>query len=117
MNNKEIGKLGEDLAAEYLQKEGYIILERNVHFSRACEIDIIAKHKNTLVFVEVKTRTTTSFGYPTEAITKTKYQNLKTGLFTYLKENNIQKLAFRIDVISIILKPKLSIEHLKNISL
>ena len=114
MNNITTGKKGEQLAKTYLVKQGYKILETNKHFSRQCEIDIIALDKSTLVFVEVKTRTTNICGTPFEAITKTKYQNIKNGLFLYLQENPKYK-HFRIDVISIILKPELKIEHLKNV--
>ena len=113
--NKTTGKLGEDIAAKYLQEQGYTILERSKHFSKNCEIDIIAKHKNTIVFVEVKTRTTTNFGQPLEAITPTKYQNIKTGVFTYLQENNLKTKNFRIDAVAIVLKPELDIKHIKNI--
>ena len=74
MNNREFGNKGEDLACEYLIKNGYKILERNKHFSKLCEIDIIAKLKDKVVFVEVKTRKSNAFGSPMEAITKTKYQ-------------------------------------------
>ncbi len=113
MNNRDFGNMGEDLACEYLLKNGYQILERNKHFSKLCEIDIIAKFKNTVVFVEVKTRKTNSFGTPLEAITKTKYHNIKTGVLSYLQENKIKK--YQIDAIGITLKPELKIEHLKNI--
>ena len=113
MNNRDFGNMGENLACEYLLKNGYQILERNKHFSKLCEIDIIAKFKNTVVFVEVKTRKTNSFGTPLEAITKTKYHNIKTGVLSYLQENKIKK--YQIDAIGITLKPELKIEHLKNI--
>ena len=113
--NKIIGQKGEDIAAEYLQKEGYTIIERNKHFSKNCEVDIIAKHKKTIIFVEVKTRSTSFLGNPLEAITPTKYQNIKTGALSYLKESAVKYTNFRIDAISIILKPTLSIEHIKNI--
>ena len=113
MNNRQLGNTGEDIACEYLFKNGYEIIERNKHFSKLCEIDIIAKIKNKYVFVEVKTRRTTNFGSPAEAITKTKYNNIKTGLLSYISKNNIKE--YRIDVISITLEPKLKIEHLKNI--
>lgn len=113
MNNRDFGNMGEDLACEYLLKNGYQILERNKHFSKLCEIDIIAKFKNTVIFVEVKTRKTNSFGTPLEAITKTKYHNIKTGVLSYLQENKIKK--YQIDAIGITLKPELKIEHLKNI--
>jgi putative endonuclease len=112
-NTKIVGNAGEDLAARYLEKNGYQILERNVHFSRYCEIDIIAKIKDTIVFVEVKTRKTNQFGQPFEAITKTKYDNIKKGVYLYLQEHKIKK--YRIDVIGITLKPELKIEHLKNV--
>ena len=59
------------LHAGILEKQGYKILERNKQYSRFCELDIIALHKNTTVFVEVKTRKTDDFGTPLEAITKT----------------------------------------------
>ena len=114
MNNIDIGKKGEKLACEYLIKKGYKILETNKHFSKFCEIDIIAEDKNTLVFCEVKTRKTDICGSPFEAITKSKYQNIKKGVFFYLQENPKYK-KFRIDAVSIILEPKLEIKHLKNI--
>ena len=114
MSNILIGKKGEELASEYLKKKGYKILETNKRFSRFCEIDIIALDKNTLVFCEVKTRKTNICGSPLEAITKSKYQNIKKGIFFYMQENpNCKK--YRIDAISIVLKPKLEIIHLRNI--
>lgn len=115
MTNRTKGNAGEDLACRYLQRNGYEILERNKHYSRYCEIDIIAKHKNTTVFVEVKTRRTNDYGTPMEAITRTKFENIKKGVQYYLAENKIRD--YRIDVIGITLKPELKIEHLKNVSL
>ncbi len=116
MSNISTGKKGENIAKEYLLKNGYRIIDTNVRFSRFCEIDIIASDKNALVFVEVKTRTTEICGHPFEAITKNKYQHIKQGLFMYLQEHPEFK-KFRIDVISVLLKPEIKIEHLKNISL
>ena len=115
MNNRELGNVGEDIACKYLVKSGYEIVERNKHFLKFCEIDIIAKLKEKYVFVEVKTRRTNTFGAPFEAITKAKYNNIKTGVMLYLSDNKIKK--YQIDVIGIILEPELKIEHLKNISL
>ena len=114
MSNASIGKNGEEIAQKYLEKKGYKILETNRHFSRFCEVDIIALDKDTLVFVEVKTRKTDICGHPFEAITKTKYRHIKQGLFMYLSENPKYK-KFRIDAVSILLKPEIKIEHLKNI--
>lgn len=114
MTNISIGKNGEEIAVKYLEKKGYKILERNRRFSKVCEIDIIALDKDTLVFVEVKTRKTTVYGHPMEAITRNKYNHIKQGLFLYLQENQKYK-KFRIDAVSVLLKPELKIEHLKNI--
>ena len=114
--NIQKGRKGENTAREYLEKQGYKILETNRRFSRFCEIDIIALDGDTLVFVEVKTRSTNKCGAPEEAITRSKYNNIKTGLFTYLQENPNYK-KYRIDIISIILKPKITVKHLKNIYL
>ena len=113
MNNREFGTKGEDLACDYLVKNGYEILERNKHFSRFCEIDIIAKYKKKIVFVEVKTRKNDSFGSPMEAITREKYNNIRTGVLSYIQQNNIKN--YQIDAIAITLYPELKISHLKNI--
>ena len=113
MNNREFGNKGEDLACEYLLKNGYEIVERNKHFSKLCEIDIIAKIKKKYVFVEVKTRRTNAYGSPIEAVTSGKYSNIKTGVLSYLQENKIND--YRIDVIGITLEPELKIEHIKNV--
>ena len=114
MNNRQFGNFGEEIACKYLLDNGYKIIARNVHYSRFCELDIIAEYKKTLVFVEVKTRKNEDFGTCMDAITKTKYQNIKKGIFFYLQENPSYK-KFRIDAISIILNPKTEINHLKNI--
>ncbi len=113
MNNREFGAKGEDLACEYLIKNGYKIIARNVHFSKLCEIDIIAQYKSKTVFIEVKTRKTDSFGTPLEAITNTKYSNIKTGVLSYINENKIKQ--YQIDAIGITLEPQINIKHLKNI--
>ena len=114
MSNISTGKQGESLAKDFLIKKGYKIIELNKRFSRFCEIDIVALDKDTLVFCEVKTRKTNICGSPFEAITKSKYHNIKKGVFLYLQENPNYK-KFRIDAISILLEPKLAIEHIKNI--
>lgn len=119
LKNKETGAKGELLAQEYLTRQGYEILEINKQFQdgakKTCEIDIIAKHKDTLVFVEVKTRSSDFCGSPLEAITKSKLENIKTGLYAYLGESKVKYKKLRIDAISIILKPEIKIQHLKNL--
>lgn len=113
MNNRQFGNFGEEIAVKYLQDNGYKILARNVHYSRFCELDIVAQYKKTTVFVEVKTRKNNDFGTPMEAITKTKYDNIKKGALNYLAEHPSKD--YRIDVIGITLKPDLKIEHIQGI--
>ena len=115
MNNKVVGNAGEGLACRFLEKNGYKILARNVRYSRFCEIDIIAQIKDSTVFVEVKTRKTDVCGTPFEAITKSKYENIKKGISYYLQEHKVKK--YRIDIVGITLKPELKIEHIRNFSL
>ena len=114
MSNITLGQNGEDIAAKYLEKQGLKILERNTRFSKLCEIDIIALDKNTVVFCEVKTRKTNICGSPLEAITKTKYEHIKKGLYLYRAEHPEYKKS-RIDAVAITLKPEIKIEYLKNI--
>lgn len=113
MNNRQFGDMGEEIACKYLIDNGYKILDRNVHYSRFCELDIVAQYKKTLVFVEVKTRKSDTFGTPMDAITKTKYENIKKGALNYLVEHPCNN--YRIDVIGITLNPELKIEHLQNV--
>ena len=113
MNNRLFGDMGEEIACKFLESNGYEILAKNVHYSRFCELDIVAKFKKTTVFVEVKTRKTNAFGTPFEAITKTKYENIKKGALNYLSEHPSKE--YRIDVIGITLEPELKIEHLQNV--
>ena len=114
LSNITVGKKGEELAKQFLENKGYEIIVTNKRFSRYCEIDIIAKDRNTYVFCEVKTRQTNSCGTPLEAITKSKYQNIKKGIYFYSQENPECK-KYRIDAVSVLLEPKLEVKHLKNI--
>lgn len=98
-NNKELGDKGEAIAANYLQKEGYRIEARNYRYSRN-EIDIIARNENLLVFVEVKTRTSTYFGYPEESVTARKAALIMEAAENYIFENNWQG-NIRFDIIAI----------------
>jgi len=113
---RRIGNFGEDIACDYLQKNGYEIIARNKRYSKISEIDIVAKIKNTIVFVEVKTRRNNDFGTPFEAITKTKYNHMKQGALTFLSESENKYENFRLDVIGITLQPKVEINHMKNIT-
>lgn len=119
MSTKQTGDLGENLACEYLKKQGYQILERN-YLIRGGEIDIVAQDGEYLVFIEVKTRYTHEFGPPLESITPWKIKSLlKTALFYVVKIKWGNK-PYRLDVVSVDFledrdDPK--IELVKNITL
>ncbi len=98
--HNDFGTMGENLAASYLAKKGYEILERNWRFG-SDEIDIIAKDKDTIVIVEVKTRRTTFFGEPEEFVTKTKQKFLIRATNNYAEKYNIDN-EFRFDIVSVL---------------
>lgn len=93
-----LGAWGEHLAAAYLQKKGYLILDHH-YTNRFGEIDLIAKDGGQVVFVEVKTRVGTDWGLPEEAVTRSKASHLRKPILSYLSEKNISD--FRFDVIAI----------------
>jgi len=99
--NIYIGKTGEELAASLLVKNGYKILSRNYKIKLG-EIDIVAKDKDTLVFVEVKTRLSDSFGLPCEAVSKFKQRQISRVAVAYLQKNNLLDEYARFDVVSVL---------------
>ncbi len=96
------GKKGEEIAAEFLQKDQYEILYTNWRYKRV-EIDIIAKKDNEIIFIEVKTRKDDLYGYPEEAVHKAKQENLQKAAEAFIEEYDINS-SIRFDIISIILK-------------
>ncbi len=109
----QLGKQGEEKAVEFLVDLGYEIIECNWR-DQKYEIDIIAKDKNELVFVEVKTRSTAFFGNPEESIDDKKQQHLIDGADYYIQQNEID-LECRFDVIAIVQNDKdINIKHIKN---
>lgn len=101
-NTREIGALGEDLAIAYLKKQKYKIIEQNYHASRLAEIDIIARDGKYLAFVEVKMRSTLSFGRGLEAVTKQKQKSIRYAATHYLTANKLD-VPCRFDVLEIFL--------------
>lgn len=98
--NQALGRWGETVAAEYLVGKGYHIEARNIRTTYG-EIDLLATKEGELVFVEVKTRTTLSYGYPEEAITEKKLVHMIESAENYLQEQTDFKGNWRIDVIAI----------------
>jgi len=115
---KHSGAVGEEIAKNYLQKNGFKILETNFHYSRIAEIDIIALKDNILHFVEVKTRSSNKFGTPLEAITHKKFSLIFQGAKFYMQTTKEKFKKFQIDAIAIILSENMphSVEFLENIS-
>ncbi len=101
-NRQNLGKTGETIASNFLEKNGYTIVTKNYR-RKFGEIDIIARDRDYLVFIEVKTRTGTSHGHPLEAITLRKQRQISKVAQCYLAENNLFNIAARFDVVSVIL--------------
>lgn len=110
MNNRKSGIEGENLAADYLKRHGYKILERNF----ACktgEIDIVCEYGKTLVFVEVKARENTLFGTPAEAVTPRKINSLVRTAQAYLVKSGKLNYPCRFDVVEVF---KGEINHIED---
>jgi putative endonuclease len=99
VKRKFLGKWGENVAREYLQKRGYQIIETNFR-CREGEIDIIAQDKEYLVFVEVRTRRGFEFGTPEESVTTAKKKKLISLAFIYLQNHRNLPALWRFDVVA-----------------
>ena len=101
MKAKDIGNYGEDMAVKFLLEKGYEIIERNF-LKPFGEIDIIAKDKDFLVFIEVKARKNANFGFPREFVNRSKIKKIQDVAQTYMLEKNLFGSKIRFDVIEII---------------
>jgi len=109
----QLGQAGEEQAARYLMEKGYRIVQRNWRFLKA-EIDLIARKGDTLVFVEVKTRSSLDFGLPQDFVNRKKIQTLITAIHAYLQWQPAA-LKARLDIIAIHRTPKgFDIAHLED---
>lgn len=97
---KNMGLWGEDKAVEFLKAKNYTILARNYH-SRFGEIDIIARKQNTIIFVEVKTRKNTAFGFPAEFVDYKKQQKIMKTAQLYINDNFNAEFDYRFDIIEV----------------
>ena len=113
---KKLGMLGEQLASEFLQDQGYQILARNWRANRV-ELDIVAVIDATLVFCEVKTRSTIRHGLPIEAVTSQKLKHLRIAALSWLAVNRLAHNQIRFDVIGIIIDQRATpiIDHVIGI--
>lgn len=95
------GKKGEKAAESYLKKQGYRILKKNFR-TKVGEIDLIAEHKNVLVFIEVKSRTNTSIEHPFMAVTPRKQKKIARTASCFIAQNKVGDREIRFDVVSIL---------------
>ena len=115
--HNELGKWGENLASDYLEQKGYTIMERDWKSGRR-DIDIIARDGNIVVFVEVKTRRSSVFGEPEEAVDFHKLQHLQQAINHYVKFKHIRQ-PIRFDIISIVgtIGKTPDIRHIQDVTL
>jgi putative endonuclease len=100
MDRQHIGAWGEECAMRHLHDQGYVVLARNWRAPEG-EVDLVAQVGETIVFVEVKTRTTHEYGWPEDSITDAKRRRLQQVAWSYLQAHDLLDAAWRIDVIAI----------------
>jgi len=109
-SNYEKGRIGEKIAYKYLQSKDFEIIQTNYRTGFA-EIDIIAKDKGYIVFIEVKYRRSLKNGFPREAVGKAKRKNIINAALCFISENNLVDVDFRFDIIEIL---GARVEHIEN---
>lgn len=109
-----IGKQGETLAEDYLRQQNYKIVEKNFR-CKLGEIDIIAKDRHLVVFVEVRTKTSDAYGPAYNTVTYSKRKQVKRVALYYISKHNLVNTQFRFDVIGIILNPQTGHHHIDHI--
>lgn len=116
VDRARVGKWGEELAEHFLANKGYLIITKNFR-TRFGEIDIVCRDGNTLVFVEVKTRSNEKFGTPEESVTRDKQDKLRLAAEYFLLIKKLRSAPWRIDTIGIKIDEdgrKAKINHIKN---
>lgn len=113
--HNETGTIGEDKASEYLQQQGYTIVERNWRTKNGkLEIDIIAEKGEDMAVVEVKCRTSLQWGDPATFVSPRKIDNLAKATNEYLQTHNIEDKCLRFDIISILMDKDNHVQHLEH---
>ena len=111
--HNDLGKLGEELAVDFLQQNGYDILETNWTFQKA-EVDIIAQKENILAIIEVKTRSSIEFGLPQDFVKPKKIQLLVKAVNEYVIANDLE-VEVRFDIVAIYKEGnEFKLEHIEN---
>jgi putative endonuclease len=114
-NASNLGKFGEELAVKHLIKNGYRILHRNWGLHHGYELDIVATNGAELIFIEVKTRSSTTFQRPEEAVNEQKVRRICMAAHGYVRKFDIN-MPYRFDIIAIIYNnhENIEIKHIKN---
>lgn len=114
---QDLGRQGEDWAAQYLERQGFRIIERNWRCSHG-EVDIVAWEGQTVVVCEVKTRRSTRCGHPVESVTPQKVNRLRGLTVAWLQEAKVRCRGIRIDVIGVVVTPEgdASVEHVRGVA-
>ncbi len=113
MNARQvIGKWGENVAAETLRNRGWTVAARNYRTPYG-ELDVIARKGNTVLFVEVKTRTSDAYGMPEDSISPSKAKHLLESAQYYLQEHGLDDIDWRVDVIAIQGRPNQPNTHIE----
>jgi putative endonuclease len=108
--------MGEKIAAGYLRQNGFRVLYRNFRSRRGGEIDLVCRDRreDTLVFVEVKTRTTDAFGPPHAAVIQVKQERIIRGAKEWLRLLNDPRVTYRFDVVEVLMKPTTQVQLIKG---
>jgi putative endonuclease len=116
--NRRLGRRGEELAARYLRRHGHKVLYRNFRAKHGGEVDIVCRDKscNTLVFIEVKTRRSTQFGAPAEAVTRDKQHLIARGALAWLGMlDHPDEVLYRFDIVEVLFEGEVPrINHIKD---
>lgn len=115
MNNRQLGKKGEEFAVEYLKQKNYKILRKNYRAGRLGEIDLIAAKDNRIFFIEVKSRTNDSYGTPAEAVSYKKQNTIKRVALCYLNEYGTPDSEVQFDVVEILMTKDLKLIGINHI--
>ena len=115
-NKRSFGSIGESIAVNHLTKNNYYILQQNFRVGRMGEIDIIARENEYICFIEVKTRTSTLFGMPSEAVNKKKQHSIIRLANVYLNMHKLHDRNVRFDIVEIIVNKNSQGIEVKNIN-
>ena len=111
-----LGRRGERIAADYLRKNGFRLLYKNFRSKRGGEIDLVCRDRRerTLVFVEVKTRTTDAFGPPHEGVTQAQRDRIIRGAKEWLRMLDDPRVSYRFDVLEVLMEPAQSVNLIRG---